>query len=216
MTEQQAQGQSALGEDKAQRSQEQEGGERQREAYVPRDRFDDVNNKKSEAERRAREAEQRLQQMEAEREQQQEQRAQAQGEWQQVAEKRLKTIQQRDARIKELEAQIVRDRRYRAFVTGSSGLILGEALDDAFAMVSDDEWKSVDDQDPEAVRTLAQSLAERKPYLSAGQVRGAGSGGSKTPVLGHAGSPNGQQRQNTATVGGRQVMFKGNRRRPWK
>lgn len=170
-----SQGQSTGESQDTQGQNEGEGQETRQDAQVPSSRL-------REETRKRREAEQKLQQIEAERTQQEEERQKSQGEYQKLADKRAKTIEQKEARIKELETQITRDRRYRAFVGASSGLILTEALDDAFSMLTEDEWASVTDDDEGAVKMLAQNLADRKPYLAAGP-RGAGSGGSSRPIF---------------------------------
>lgn len=149
---------------------------RRQEHMIPKHRFDDVS-------RRAKEAEKRLQTLEGEQQQREEERASQQGEYQQLADKRQKKVEQLQARVQELEGQMVRDRRYRSFVSAASGTILPEAFDDAFSMLTDDEWGGVNDEDENGVRMLAQNLAERKPYLAA-SPRGSGSGGSRQPVFG--------------------------------
>ena len=146
------------------------------EPAIPKSRFDEINRRMKAAEKRAQELEQAQQQRD-------DQQAQAQGEYQKLAEKRGEALKKRDERIKELENQIVRDKRYRAFVSASNGTILPEAYDDAFSMLTEDEWASVNEDDENGVRMLAQGLAERKPYLAA-SPRGSGSGGSRQPVYG--------------------------------
>lgn len=150
---------------------------------VPEYRLEELNRKKKDAEKRAKEAETKLQKLETEQQQAEEQRASQQGEYQQLAEKRQKKIDQLNTRVQELENQIVQDKRYRSFVSASNGTILPEAFDDAFSMLTDDEWSSVNEDDENGVRMLAQGLAERKPYLAAAP-RGSGSGGSRQPVFG--------------------------------
>lgn len=169
MTEQQNQEQQ--NQEQRQRSDAREAG-----PTIPKHRFDEVS-------KRAKEAEAQVQKMEAEQSQRDEQQAQAQGEYQKLAEKRGEALKKRDERIKELEDQITHDRRYRAFVGAATGTILPEAFDDAFGMLSNDEWSSVNESDENGVKMLAQGLAERKPYLAA-TTRGSGSGGSRQPVLG--------------------------------
>ncbi len=167
--------------------------QRRQEPSIPKHRFDEVS-------KRAKDAEARLQKLEAEQQQRDEQQAQAQGEYQQLAEKRQKKIDQLNSRVQELENQIVRDKRYRSFVSAANGTILPEAYDDAFSMLTEDEWASVNEDDENGVRMLAQGLAERKPYLAAAP-RGSGSGGSRQPVFGIA-SNNGKQ------VGTKTFQFK--------
>ncbi len=148
------------------------------ERMVPKGRFDEVNRRMQAAEKKAKE-------MESAQAQREEEQAQTQGEYKQLADKRAQSLKQKDERIKELETQMVRDRRYRAFVAAASGTIIPEAFDDAFSMLTDDEWSSANESDENSVRMLAQNLAERKPFLSDGP-RGTGSGGSGRQVFGLA------------------------------
>lgn len=155
--------------------QEQHQGGTSEKAPVAYHRFEDVNRRMQEAERKAAE-------MEAAQQQREEEAAQQQGEYQKLAETRKNKLETAENRIKALEAQIVRDERYRAFVGGSQGVILPEALDDAFEMITEEEFKSVQPGDEGGFRMLAQNLADRKPYLADG-ARGAGSRGSDKPVF---------------------------------
>ncbi len=151
-------------------------GNQQQEHMVPKGRFDEIN-------RRMQAAEKKAQEIESAQQQREEEQAQTQGEYKKLADKRAESLKQKDGRIKELEAQMVRDRRYRAFVTAASGTIIPEAFDDAFSMLTDDEWSSANESDENSVRMLAQNLAERKPFLADGP-RGTGSGGSGRQVFG--------------------------------
>lgn len=161
---------------------EQQGQEAQQDtrqstsdAMIPKHRFDEVNGAKKEAERK-------LADLEAQAERRVEEAAKSQGEYQKLAEARQKKVETLEGRVKELEAQLVRGERYRAFNAASTGILLPEAVDDAFALITEDEFQSVKDGDEGAYKMLAQNLADRKPYLADG-VRGAGSGGSSRPVL---------------------------------
>lgn len=160
----------------AEQSEETRPEPRREEPAIPKSRFDEVN-------RRMKDAEKKAQDMETAQSQREEQQAQAQGEYQKLAEKRGEALVNKDARIKELENQIVTDKRYRSFVSAANGTILPEAFDDAFSMLTSDEWASVNEDDENGVRMLAQGLADRKPYLAAAP-RGSGSGGSRRPVFG--------------------------------
>lgn len=146
------------------------------EPAIPKSRFDEVN-------RRMKEAEKKAQELETANQQRDEERAQSQGEFQQLAEKRQKKIDTLTEEVTDLKSQIVRDKRYRSFVGAASGIVLSEAYDDAFSMITEDEWSSANEDDVNSVRMLAQSIAERKSYLAAGP-RGSGSGGSARPVFG--------------------------------
>jgi hypothetical protein len=107
---------------------------------------------------------------------------------------------------------MVRDRRYRAWVSGASGAIKPAAIGDAFDMVTEDEWATVNEEDENSIRMLAQNLAERKEYLAAGPI-GAGSGGSKKPVYGLQTNNNGVK---TSTQGSRPTMHFKKQRPTWK
>jgi myosin heavy subunit len=176
------------------------------EKSVPYYRFQEVNQERQQFK-------QRLEALEQQQQEREEQRAQKQGEFQQLAETRKKTIQQKDERIKELENQIVTDQRYRAFVGASQGVIIPEALDDAFGMLTEDDFAQASTEDPASYTSLAQQLADRKPYLAGGILRGAGSGGSAAPVIGKRNGSTGR-----TLGGGREPILKGRSKRkpPWK
>jgi hypothetical protein len=130
------------------------------EPTIPKHRYDEVN-------KRAKAAEKELARIQQEQEQKQEQQAQQQGEWQQVAD--------------------VTDRRFRAWTQGANGIIRSDAIGDAFEYITEDEWQTVNEEDENSIRMLAQGLAERKSFLAGGPI-GSGSGGSSRPVF--AGSSN--------------------------
>jgi hypothetical protein len=180
----------------------------QSDVQVPKYRFDEVS-------KRAKDAEKRLQQLEQQNQQREEEAATKQGEWQTVAEKRLTKLDQANARIKELENQIVRDKRFRAWTQGASGIIRSDALGDAFEYVTEDEWSTVNEEDVNSVQMLAQGLAERKSFFAGGPV-GAGSGGSSRPVLGLSSNKNVDDKRTTQLSSGRQTFagFK-NKRKHW-
>ena len=160
-------------------TQERQTQQQDNEPRIPKHRLDEESRKR-------REAEQKLQQYEQERQQQEEQNAQQQGEYQKLAETRKNKLDKAEARIKELENQIVTGERYRTFAKAAQGVIIPDAVDDAFSMLSEDEFNNADTSDENSYRMLAQNLAERKPYLADG-MRGAGSGGSARPVLNGSG-----------------------------
>jgi hypothetical protein len=189
-------------------------------ANVPEYRLQELNQKKKAAEDRAKAAEQKLEQVERAQQQHEEDTAKSQGEYQQLAEKRQKKIDSLSKEIGDLKSQIVRDRRFRAWVTGASGAIKPVAIEDAFEMITEDEWATVNEDDEESMRMLAQNLAGRKEYLSAGPM-GAGSGGSKRPVMGlgsnrdtSAATKNGVTI--TGTQGSRPTMHFKKQRPSWK
>jgi primosomal protein N' len=178
----------------------QAGGEEDRP--VPSWRHREETRKRQQAERALKD----LQDQQAKHEEEQ---ASKQGEWQQVAEKRKETIAKKDARIKELESQIVRDKRFRAWTQAASGTIRPDALGDAFDFVAEEEWRATNEDDENSVRALAEGLAERKPYLGTGVV-GAGSGGSSRPVMGITGGASrdiNDQRSQTLSSGRRAFDF---------
>lgn len=143
---------------------------------IPRHRFNEVS-------QRAKEAEKKLQELESQQQQAEEATAQEQGKYQELAQKRQTKVEQLQTKVSELEATIVTGERYRAFSKAANGVLLPEAVDDAFSMLGDDDFSTADTNDENSYRALAQQLAERKPYLSDG-VRGAGSGGSSNPIFG--------------------------------
>ncbi len=114
----------------------------------------------------------------------------------------------------ELREQMVRDRRYRSWVTGASSSIKSGAIGDAFDMITEDEWATVNEEDENSIRMLAQNLAERKEYLAASPV-GAGSGGSKNPVMGLAANKTSSGAK-TNTQGSRPTMHFKKSRPLWK
>jgi hypothetical protein len=147
-----------------------------REQFVPRDRFDNVNKAKNEAEKK-------LQQIEEARQREEEERASSAGEHQKVLEKLREQLKREKENVQTLKSQMVRDERYRAWVAVASAHIRPNAIGDAFGMVTEDEWNSVNVDDENSVRMLAQNLAERKEYLQS-QPMGAGARGANTPVFG--------------------------------
>lgn len=168
-----------------QRSTEQrsERREPQEQNVVPSHRL------REETEKR-RQAEQRLQELEQKETEREEKSAKEQGEWQQVAEKRQEKVQRLEKELADLKAQVTRDARHRAFSRAANGILLSEAVDDAFEMLSEEDLKDASLEDENSWTALAQRIAERKPYLADG-VRGSGSGGSGRPAL--SGQRNGSQ-----------------------
>jgi flagellar biosynthesis GTPase FlhF len=192
----------------------------QREKYIPRDRFDDVNKQKSQAERqrtqaekRARDAEEKLRQYETQQEQQQEDRQQRQGEYQELAAKRQRKIEKLEAELNTVKGQWTEERRRNTWNKAAQGIVKPNAIPDAFLFLSDDELSNIDEGDIEGYKQLANNLIEVRDYLAADGVRGAGSGGSRIPVVGNTGSSNGQQGARN-----RDIIFHNPRkkRRPWK
>jgi hypothetical protein len=217
-TDQQDQGQSTS-ESTTEQAQDTTSSD-ERSKYIPRDRFDDVNKQKSQAERqraqaekRAREAEERLRQHESQQEQQQEERQQRQGEYQELAQKRQRKIEKLEAELKTVKAQWTEERRRNTWNKAAQGIVKSNAIPDAFLFLSDDELSGIDEGDIEGYKTLANNLVEVRDYLAADGIRGAGSGGSRSPVIGNVGGGNGAQ-----SSGGRDIIFHNprKRKRPWK
>ncbi len=178
------------------------------EPSIPKHRFDEVNKAKKQAETE-------LSKLRNEQQQREEETAKNQGEYQQLAEKRQKTIDTLKQEVSDLKTQMVRDKRYRAWVAGASGAIKTAALGDAFEMVTEDEWATVNEDDENSIRMLAQNLAERKEYLAAGPI-GAGSGGSKKPVYGLGSNNSSNNGVKTSTQGSRPTMHFKKQRPSWK
>ncbi len=181
--------------------------EKAAEPVIPKHRFDEVNKAKKEAEKE-------LNKLRTDQQQREEERAQSQGEYQELAEKRQKKIDGLQKEMTDLREQMVRDRRYRAWVGGASSSIKSGAIGDAFDMITEDEWATVNEEDENSIRMLAQNLAERKEYLAASPV-GAGSGGSKNPVMGLAANKTGSGAK-TNTQGSRPTMHFKKSRPLWK
>ncbi len=155
--------------------QQRQESPQQETATVPSHRLREETQKRQEAEKR-------LSEIENERAQHEEKQAKEQGEWQQVAEKRQQKVQTLEEELNSLKAQVTRDARHRAFSRAAQGVLLTEAVDDAFEMLSEEDLKDASLEDENSWTALSQRIAERKPYLADGH-RGTGSGGSNRPVL---------------------------------
>lgn len=171
---------------------------------IPKGRWDEINKAKNELASQ-------LAEIEAEREREAEERAKKQGEYQSLADKYKKQAETEKQKRQEIESSWTRERRLNVWGRASSGIIKPEAMVDAFSMLDETDFANVSEEDEAGFKRLAESLADRKPYLSDGP-RGSGSGGSKSPVLGSPTSPNGQVRLGD----GRQPLLKGRRRPAWK
>jgi chromosome segregation ATPase len=160
---------------------------------VPEYRLEELNRKKKEAEQRAKDAEARLRQIESEREQQQEERAQQQGQYQEIAEKRQKKIEKLEAELKQTREAWTEERRRNTWNRAAQGVVKPTAVQDAFLFLSEEDLSGVDDGDEAAFKKLAENLVEVRDYLAADGPRGAGSGGSRHPVLGSEEKPGTRQ-----------------------
>lgn len=168
---------------------------------VSKNRFDDVN-------RRMKEAEETVARYEQEREQAQEAKDQEKGEFQKIADKWKTKAEKLENELKQVKNDWTRERRINVWNNAAQGIVRSEAIMDAFSFLSDTELDSIDDTDPEAYKPLAQTLVEAKPYLSADGPRGAGSGGSRTPV---------QTFTNGSVTRDRSSIFQNkNKRKQWK
>lgn len=174
---------------------------------IPKGRFDQVANERKQALSR-------LAELESEREREAEERAKKQGEYQSLADKYKKQADTEKQKRQEIENSWTRERRLNVWSRASSGIIKSEAMVDAFSMLDDTDFQNVDEEDEAGFKRLAETLADRKPYLSDGP-RGSGSGGSRNPVLGAPGSPNGNTRS-TSGGGSIQPILKRRRRPSWK
>lgn len=175
-TQQQESQQQSQANEQASEPRTERSNEERTEATVPSSRLREETRLRKEAEKEARTLRESQQQAE-------EATAQEQGKYQELAQKRQTKVEQLQTKVSELEATIVTGERYRAFSKAANGVLLPEAVDDAFLMLGDDDFSTADTNDENSYRALAQQLAERKPYLSDG-VRGAGSGGSSSPIFG--------------------------------
>jgi hypothetical protein len=171
---------------------------------IPKGRWDETNREKKELAAK-------LEAIHAEREREAEERAKKQGEYQSLADKYKKQAETEKQRRLEIESSWTRERRLNVWSRASSGIIKAEAMADAFSMLDETDFENVSEEDEAGFKRLAESLADRKPYLADGP-RGAGSGGSKSPVLVGGQSSNGQQK----VLGGRQPLLHGRKRPSWK
>lgn len=169
---------------------------------IPKGRFDQINKER-------RELADRLAKLEGEQEAQAEERAKKQGEYQQLADKYKKQAQTEKEKRQQVEANWTRERRLNVWNRAASGIIKAEALADAFSMLSESDFSNVDEEDEAGFKRLAEQQAELRPYM-ADSPRGAGSGGSRSPVLGSPGTPNGKS--GGASSAKHQAIFKRNNR----
>lgn len=178
-----------------------DGNTESNEPRIPKHRFDEVS-------RRMKEAEQTLQQLEQEREQAEEAKANEKGEFQKIADKWKTKAEKLEQENKQIKADWTRERRLNVWNNAAQGIVRSEAIMDAFSFLSDTELDSIDDTDPEAYKPLAQNLVDTKPYLGTDGPRGAGSGGSRTPVESFA---------NGGVTRDRSSLYANkNKRRQWK
>ncbi len=174
------------------------------EPKIPKHRFDQVN-------QRAKDAEAKLQSLEQESEQAQEERSAKQGEYQELADKRLGKIKKLEEELKEVRSEWTRERRMNVWSRAAQGIVKQNAIADAFSFVSEDELAGIDESDESSFRALAQNLVEMRDYLAAEGPKGAGSFGSRKPVLSGPGGSS-----DVSGPGGRKMIFKKQRRPDWR
>ncbi len=192
-----------------QRQDPQQDNSQQRDIQIPKYRFDEMN-------RRAVEAEKRIETFEQAEEKRQTEEAEATGEFHEVLQRKNQELNDAKAEITRLKNREVRDKRFRAWTQGAAGTIRSDAMGDAFEYITEDEWKMVNEEDENSVKMLAQGLAERKSFLAGGSV-GAGSGGSSRPVMGLSSNREVNDKRTTQLSSGRQTFagFK-KKRSHWK
>lgn len=173
---------------------------------IPKGRFDQINKER-------RELADRLAKLEGEQEAQAEERAKKQGEYQQLADKYKKQAVAEKEKRQQIEANWTRERRRNVWNRAASGIIKAEAISDAFDMLNETDFANIDEQDEAGFTRLAEQQAELRPYMADGP-RGAGSGGSRSPVLAVGNSAGPDKR----TPGSKhRPLFENSTRRPsWK
>jgi regulator of replication initiation timing len=185
MSEQQDQGQNAPQDDSAQRTQRQQPSQSQEDRSVPYHRFSQLNETNKQLQKE-------LDAIRQKQEEEAEERARQQGEYQTLAEKYRKQADTEKQKRQDLERQVAERERLNTFRSAARDVIVAEALEDAFYMIHPDEFKQVDNSDEAAMRRIAESLADRKPFLAAqGVPQGSGAGRyTDRPVLAAANSGN--------------------------
>jgi hypothetical protein len=176
MTEQQEQGQNTPTED--QKQQRQQSGQGSDDRSVPYHRFSQLNETNKQLQKE-------LDDIRQKQEEEAEERARQQGEYQTLAEKYRKQADTEKQKRQDLERQIAEKERLSTFRAAARDVIVAEAVEDAFYMIHPDEFKQVDNSDEAAMRRLAESLADRKPFLAAQEApQGSGAGRyTDRPVL---------------------------------
>ena len=175
------------------------------EQVVPYERFKAQLDRAKEAEKQATEAQQKLDSLDEEKEKEK-------GEWEKLANRRQTQLDAEKKAHAETKAEFARFRRMHVWQTAADGVIKPEAIEDAYSFIDEEEWNAIDDTDVNAVRSMAQTLAEQREYLADGP-RGTGSGGSGRPVFAKAGAGGDQKGSKSGTQGqgGRAFQFKKNK-----
>jgi regulator of replication initiation timing len=180
MTEPQEQGQNTPedGSSSAQRTQRQQPSQSQEDRSVPYHRFSQLNETNKQLQKE-------LDAIRQKQEEEAEERARQQGEYQTLAEKYRKQADAEKQKRQDLERQVAERERLNTFRSAARDVIVAEAVEDAFYMIHPDEFKQVDNSDEAAMRRIAESLADRKPFLAAQEApQGSGAGRyTDRPVL---------------------------------
>jgi hypothetical protein len=205
MTEQQDQGQNAPQSEADQRQQRQQPDKPSDDRSVPYHRFSQLNETNKQLQKE-------LDDIRQKQEEEAEERARQQGEYQTLAEKYRKQADAEKQKRQDLERQIAEKERLSTFRAAARDVIVAEAVEDAFYMIHPDEFKQVDNSDEAAMRRLAESLADRKPFLAAQDApQGSGAGRyTDRPVL--AGAASGDPKRERK----KPLFNKKNKRPPWK
>jgi hypothetical protein len=208
MTEQPDQGQNAPKEEPRSGQQRQQPSQSAEERSVPYHRFSQLNETNKQLQ-------QELDEIKQKQEEEAEERARRQGEYQTLAEKYRKQADTEKQKRQDLERQIAERERLSTFRSAARDVIVAEAVEDAFYMIHPDEFKQVDNSDEAAMRRLAESLADRKPFLAVQEApQGSGAGRyTDRPVL--AAARSGEQ---PAQRERKRPLFdkKKTRKPPWK
>lgn len=208
MSEAQDQGQSTQPEESTQ-EQTQQQANTQEDRVVPYHRFTQLNETNKQLQKE-------LAEIRKAKDTEAEERAKRQGEFERLYKnEKARADREKQARVA-METDVQRDRRLRVFSSAAAGVIRPEAVEDSFYMLSAEEFGNIDDADEAAMRRVAESLVERKPYL--GDERsfaGGGSGGyTNRPILGADLSPDGKGNRRPQ---GKKPLFGEKKRRPsWK
>jgi hypothetical protein len=190
MTEQQDQGQNAPQDDQPQeRQQKRAQSDPSEDRTVPYHRFSQLNETNKQLQ-------QELDEIKRKQEEADEKRAREQGDFErmyQAEKRRAETEKQKRLDYERREAE---RERLNTFRSAAQDVILPDAVEDAFYMLHPDELKRVDNSDEAAMRRLAESLADRKPFLAVQEApQGSGAGRyADRPVLAAAKSGDNPER----------------------
>lgn len=211
MSEEQNQGQTTSDSGQTQdRSQQRQSSSSGEDRTVPYHRFTQLNETNKQIQKE-------LDELRAEREREAEERARQQGEYQKLAEKYKTQAEKEKTARQQLETDIARRERLNTFRAAANGVIVPDAIEDAFYMLHPDDFSKIDNSDEAAMRRLAEQLAETKSFLAVdGGVAGANSGGfTNRPVMSPIAAGGGRKEDSSQPRLGRNAFNK--RRKPsWK